>query len=322
MNRQIEWMHPSWRDLVIDHLCSNAAARRKFLSSCGVQGFLLALSSAGGATGKRAIPLLVDSQDWRAMNDSLPAVLNSGNDASWRALDAVHDAIVANKEVESNSSELLLQLAEQMLRHLHSRWQTTPQQCTARLLLKYYELSECLWPLPPSPNLPAIWETQVESAIQEIEESDPEEVDTEYCETIEWMDLAEAVENNEPRFLRQTCFPEKYFETLRALILSLKTRISFDFEFDTEDDCSEEESRLDTFEALGWRLAKLAPKIGEAAKDIARSASTKEQTVRERRSELEEAANEARQIPPTKLKTSTPAVSVEPVNIAELFHDL
>jgi hypothetical protein len=129
------------------------------------------------------------------------------------------------------------------------------------------------------------------------------------------------IENNEPRFLRQVGFPERYLETLNALIPALKTRVNCDFEFETEDDCSDEESRLDDLAKLGWQLARLAPKIAEVAKDIARTASTKEQRVRELRDNLEQAAKEAGQKVP-KSETLISTSSVEPVSIADLFRDL
>lgn len=323
MIRQIEWMHPSWRDLVIDHLSSNSAARRKFLSRCGLQGFMLAFSSAGGASGNRVTPLLVDADDWHALTNSLPTVLASEISAPGRVLDAVRDAIAASKAMVPIGSEpRLLELAGELLKHLHADWQTTPQKCTALLLLKYYQLSECLWPLPRSPNLPAIWDAHVEATFQEIDESDPEEADTDYPAVRQWIDLADTIANNEPRFLRQAGFSEKYLETLQALIASLKTRVSYDFEFETEEACSEEETRLNHFKTMGWQLARLAPKLSETAKDVARSASTREETIREHRWELEEAAKEGQQSSNNKLVTPTPIDSGESVDIADVFRDL
>src|SRR5260370_8847028 len=94
---RIEWMHPSWRDLVIDHLVRNAESRQKFLSRCGLQGFLLALSSAGGATGERPIPRLVGPQDWQSLNESLSTGLTSQPHGPFGAALAVRPAAVATR---------------------------------------------------------------------------------------------------------------------------------------------------------------------------------------------------------------------------------
>jgi hypothetical protein len=53
----VTWVHPSWRDLVIDELAADADARRRFLARCTIDGLVLALSTGGGASGERALPL-------------------------------------------------------------------------------------------------------------------------------------------------------------------------------------------------------------------------------------------------------------------------
>ena len=68
---RIAWVHPSWRDLVIDHLSSEPEARERFLRNCSVHGALLALSLGGGRRGKRELPLLQRDGDWDALTDRL-----------------------------------------------------------------------------------------------------------------------------------------------------------------------------------------------------------------------------------------------------------
>src|SRR5437588_9773703 len=89
----VEWMHPSWRDLVIDHLASDDQARETFLQRCGLQGFLLALSTAGGATGERKSPLLVRAEDWDALIASVPRVIESGPTAAANIAAMLYEAL-------------------------------------------------------------------------------------------------------------------------------------------------------------------------------------------------------------------------------------
>jgi conflict system STAND superfamily ATPase len=65
----IGWVHPSWRDLVIDELAENAEARGRFLSACGIYGVMLALSRKGGAIGERSLPLMICDGDWDTLGD-------------------------------------------------------------------------------------------------------------------------------------------------------------------------------------------------------------------------------------------------------------
>ena len=71
----MQWVHPSWRDLVIGRLQEDAAARREFLSRSGVHGIVLALSTAGGAAGERRLPLLRSDEDWDTLTDRLYALI-------------------------------------------------------------------------------------------------------------------------------------------------------------------------------------------------------------------------------------------------------
>ena len=65
----VSWVHPSWRDLVIDELASGSDLRAHFLSHCELEGTLLAISSAGGAEGARVFPLLLEDADWDTLGD-------------------------------------------------------------------------------------------------------------------------------------------------------------------------------------------------------------------------------------------------------------
>ena len=53
---RVAWVHPTWRDLVIERLAADAELRRRFLARCGPHGIVLALSTSGGAEGGAAPP--------------------------------------------------------------------------------------------------------------------------------------------------------------------------------------------------------------------------------------------------------------------------
>ncbi|MEJ7894057.1 MAG: hypothetical protein WKF94_15610 [Solirubrobacteraceae bacterium] len=89
---RISWVHPSWRDLVIEELALDGDARRDFLSRCGLAGVLLALSSAGGRAGERVLPLLRVDADWDALcgrvHEQLPELADEELLALLEALQA------------------------------------------------------------------------------------------------------------------------------------------------------------------------------------------------------------------------------------------
>jgi hypothetical protein len=92
----IGWVHPSWRDLVIEELRGDADARRRFLSACGAYGVILALSRKGGASGERSLPLLIVDRDWDALGDRIAELLPELEDQDLgRLLLALGDALNA-----------------------------------------------------------------------------------------------------------------------------------------------------------------------------------------------------------------------------------
>jgi len=62
---EIDWIHPSCRDLAIEELAANRQDRERFLAQAIKSGLLLAMSLGGGPEGKRDLPLLQTDTDWR-----------------------------------------------------------------------------------------------------------------------------------------------------------------------------------------------------------------------------------------------------------------
>ncbi|HET6868859.1 MAG TPA: hypothetical protein VFH80_23305 [Solirubrobacteraceae bacterium] len=90
----IGWVHPSWRDLVIDELAEDAEARRRFLSACGIYGVMLALSRKGGVSGGRSLPLMICDGDWDALGDRMAQLVPELEDQDLgRLLLALGDAL-------------------------------------------------------------------------------------------------------------------------------------------------------------------------------------------------------------------------------------
>ena len=94
----IGWVHPSWRDLVIDELRGDPDARQRFLVRVRRRRRRRSpLSRAGGAAGERTLPLMIADADWDALGDRLHELLRELEDrelarvllALGGALDAV-----------------------------------------------------------------------------------------------------------------------------------------------------------------------------------------------------------------------------------------
>lgn len=147
----VTWVHPSWRDLVIDELAADMEARRSFLHAAGVHGLLLALSTAGGAGGERSLPLLVGDGDWDAVADRLveltPTLDEPDVTMLLRALDTAHD--LAPAEIEALADELLTRLAR--------RWDESLRAVPVGLLAAWFAAAAHLREPPSPPSVAVTW---------------------------------------------------------------------------------------------------------------------------------------------------------------------
>jgi hypothetical protein len=148
----VTWVHPSWRDLVVEQLAADAGARRRFLERCGIDGALLALSRAGGATGERVRPLLVEDGDWDALTDRLHLLIPTlGDPELVRLFATLEDGLT------SGSGELAA-LAYDALSALRRTWARGRSLPTADLLRRWRLVAALLDEAPPEPHPAQVWD--------------------------------------------------------------------------------------------------------------------------------------------------------------------
>jgi len=195
----VTWVHPSWRDLVIDELAHDAPARRAFLHACGVHGAALALSTAGGVAGERALPLLRDDGDWDALADRLAELVPE--------LDAPETTVVLATLVESRRGTTgaerseLDALATEMLERLARAWAAVPGSLPVGLLAEWLALASELPEQPPLPALAATW--------VELAPTGPVDLGSAAEATAfdDWTVLAELLHEHDPDALARFGFP-------------------------------------------------------------------------------------------------------------------
>jgi hypothetical protein len=149
-------VHPSWRDLVISRLAGDGPARRRFLGRCGVHGVILALSTAGGATGKLRFPLLAEDEDWDAITDRVCALLAELEPAELAALLAALGAGIDDLGSDGAGREVRA-LAATALTHLAKLWRAARQPIALGQLEAWLELARRLSPRPALPELGVTW---------------------------------------------------------------------------------------------------------------------------------------------------------------------
>ena len=219
---RIAWVHPSWRDLVIDDLAADADARRRFLGAAGLDGMLLALSTAGGARGERLLPLLVADADWDALAERVH-VLAPELDARGHArlLDALAAATAATAARDPARHREVVAIAEQALARAVALWNRGGRELDVDLLRSWYALAARIEPAPQPPTLDRTWAALLPAAPELDPPSELERVER-------WLALCEVLADHDPATLRSLGFFDRHAALVADLAVLLESRLRAD----------------------------------------------------------------------------------------------
>ncbi len=278
-----DWMHPSWRDLIIEYLGSNADARSDFLARCAPPGVLLALSTGGGSEGKRAFPLAQHQQDWERICEAIQRTLNAADQHSaMKVLIALADGFApetAKAAQPPPAPDDVVKISQTALDTCHAKWSVGGVVLDTEALRSYYRLSAAHAPLVGSPDLSETWTVNWRAAAVGFGET---QLDSDFeTEPVErWARLVKLLSENEPRFLRFHGFPDRQIPMVTRFLTRVETYIDDDADLETEDDYQNEIAHL-------YYLDKLVHLLGEAVPDIERAAADVENALSHRQSILE-----------------------------------
>jgi hypothetical protein len=199
---RVEWVHPSWRDLVIDHLADNSAARAQFLSACAAHGALLALSSGGGDQGDRELPLLTSDPDWDALTDRIYQLAPELDTPElFAVLDSIRDAITM---LDSGGPRLEAEaLARTVLSRLTMLWDAVEVPIELPAIEAWLALAAELPRDPAPPEPPDL----IRNWVQLLPVSAPDLDDRESVERFaDWLTLTDLLREHMPDQLHRFHF--------------------------------------------------------------------------------------------------------------------
>lgn len=208
----VAWVHPSWRDLVIDELARAPAERRSFLSRCGHHGALLALSTGGGAVGERVLPLLAEDADWDALGDRMPELIRSADERGLAELLAALRAALDGGPDPRLEAEL--RALAGLVTQLAARTRPAQSPAGVRLLEEWLRLAALLPDNPRPPWLTATWVDLLPAEMPRL--SQPSEL----ARYGDWLSLVEALHELRPGELGRLGFPGRQRRIARELAIA------------------------------------------------------------------------------------------------------
>jgi hypothetical protein len=201
----VGWVHPSWRDLVIDQLAADAEARSRFLRVAGLDGVELAVS-VGGGRGDRSLPLVVGDPDWDVLTTrSLELARELDSDGITRLIRALAVA------VRAGPTEWQRREAAAVTRDVLEA--TAPLLAEAELSLPLAEAwLEAAIPVPDAPEPP-----RLTHAWAHLVPTPPFDNPEEIARAEKWLALTDLIETYLPSDLEELGFPDQYQDVLGAL---------------------------------------------------------------------------------------------------------
>lgn len=213
---RVAWVHPTWRDLVIERLAGDADLRRHFLARCGPHGVMLALATAGGAEGERALPLVVDDEDWDTLGDRIYGLVPELDHAELAAVLRAVRAALGAVTPDSIAADEARVLARMTLQRTATLWESAGAPVLLDCVDAWLSLSDRLDPRVWPTFLAATWAELLPTSLP-----DPRDL-PEMQRFMDWVTLCELLGEFSSGLLDQLGFGAEQ----RALIQRFREGVS------------------------------------------------------------------------------------------------
>lgn len=212
----VDWIHPSYRDLVIEELERDAPASGHFLQNCSWEGLQLTLSIAGGEKGQRRYPLMTSEGSWVILENRLNTLLAETSQPYQireilQALRTSLDGTTGMEDVHKKLARIL----HTCCGTVRARLDRQEIELNERLLREYYDLTMTIAPPPAMPNVYPLWKKLQAEFESILENADEEELNE--SKISKWIEVMSIVLKTDQRLLLQDGFPDRYDKLIEAL---------------------------------------------------------------------------------------------------------
>jgi hypothetical protein len=284
-NTRLTWVHPSCRDLVISELVADQRLRQRFLATASLEGLQLAFSVMGGPEGRRNLPLMVDDASWMLVEQRIASCVDQLSPSEAAALlTSVKTALIA--EAAAATRERLRRILTLSCAAVRGSWDAPGRLFGAEELAAFAAATVLLDPLPELPSLGPSWTAATNSFVAGLELAESGEL-LRPDPLHDWVDLAAAISKNQPRFLVQSEFPERYASQIESCLRVAESELTAEPEFGDPSDMRAEASRLAEIADSLRALANITPDYAPRAKEVASRLVVKSNTLEGRANEEE-----------------------------------
>jgi hypothetical protein len=263
--QSVDWIHPSYRDLVIDELIQDSSLRTTFLRRASLEGVKLAVSDTGGRYGNRKMPFIRSAESWDILRDRCLALIAS--DAGDRDLLEV----IANAASQGTSTDQVHRwerLLADVCKMVQVKWDRASRPIMARDLEAFSKARWAARPLPDIPDLQLTWDS-----LSELFRDSVRHAGTEGSLSYEAFDklteFARAVQQCAPEFLEAAGFPDDYENELNAVLFEAESEANDKPDTGNPDELRSLAGRADSVAASLERLGELSTDYLPKSDDLA-----------------------------------------------------
>jgi hypothetical protein len=257
----LTWIHPSYRDLVIDELIREPLLSNRFLMFAAMPGITLAVSSGGGKYGERDLPFLTTDHAWELLKKRCTHLATTIDAREIPDLLETLSSSVLEATTEE-TRQRLEGVASGVCESVRRRWDDTKRALNDEELNAYTNATALISPLPAMPDLRATWAEARGRFLDEIKWSEHNE----YFfpdEVVGFLKIAKTIANAEPRFLRQNGFPDQYQSEFDRVFELARSESDAELSEDTLENIHTDIYRLKALQDLVKTISQITPELSK-----------------------------------------------------------
>jgi len=252
----VDWIHPSYRDLVIDELAADSDLRTQFLKRASLEGFKLAVSDTGGRAGLRRLPFVLSTESWDLLRERALAIV--------RDLDQDRDLLEILSSAAKRSTSIGLEcnwedFISRVCCAVKAKWDTSARHLKAGELAAFRGARSAINSNQDLPEILGTW-FSLEEEFREIFSAGHSLVPRDLKLFDELTRFAEEAEACVPGFLGKRGFLNQFELAVEPLFERAKRGFSdlkYPAENDIEDDRSEFAAEVSQLADAFYRISRI-----------------------------------------------------------------
>ena len=261
----VDWIHPSYRDLVIEELAKDGGLRDTFLKRASLEGVKLAVSSTGGQEGRRRMPLISSAESWEVVCNRCLALITSG-DVDRDLLELFADA--ASEGVPPTQQHALKSAIGRICHSIQQKWDRGCRLITASELEAFSKAREHASPIVPCPDLSLSWDS-LDAKFWDRMKAAKHGFPFDFIVFDALAAFAQAVKSCCPDFLTEKRFPTAYESEIAKVVEEAELELGSDPLTDDPDELRALADQVGSMASAVRRLTDFAVRGGRRALDLA-----------------------------------------------------